>query len=295
MREVSGLQSSISTPPEYGPAKDGAKFNIVGSGIIGLLVAHELADHGHNVTILSGEGKPNLDTDSSSSIAVGQFLPWLPEGHAQGVMTDMDLQEIVAGSEAFYEALAANPHETGVMRIENIELVGDDLEWPGELPDIMHVLETKLDEPVPFLAPDGTEATFDTTYTFNTFSINTRKTIAYLADRAEQAGVTFEKRKLTPDELHQLDGIIVNAAGMGASEFDATNEVKNYKGHTFLLKPKAGYQPPQQALSVDDLIIMPREDGTIICGALYIEDPEHPIPTEQEAEQLKKKIRKSYG
>ena len=35
---------------------------------------------------------------------------------------------------------------------------------------------------------------------------------------------------------------------------------------------------------------MPREDGTVIVGALYIEDPKRPVPEEAEAEELFRRI-----
>lgn len=266
------------------------KFTVIGSGVIGLLVARELVADGHLVTVVSAEGKPGIETDSTSAVAVGQFVPWLPESHAEGVMADMDLDEVVQGTRRFYEELAQDPHQTGVMAVENVEPISANSPWPKGLPEAMHASEKKLEKPVSFLEPDGTETPFASAYIFDTFSINTRKTVAYLADRAEEEGVVFERRKLSPEDLDELEGIIVNAGGMGANQFDKGTEVVNYKGHTFIIKPHEGTLLPKQALSVEDLIIMPREDGTVVCGALYIEDPKRPLPEAEEAEALKKRL-----
>ncbi|GEM_PF-2562800 len=264
------------------------EFTIIGSGIVGISVARELAQKGRTVRVISVEGKPALNTDSASAIAIGQFLPWLPEGHA--ATQDLNLQEVVDATRSFYEVLASNPHETGVMKVSNVELVNADHPWPDGLPEAMNVVARTLAEPIRFPKPDGTDELYDKEYIFDTFSIDVRKTLAFLADQAEKEGVRFEQKKMSPEELEYLDGITINAGGSGAYEFDPTRQVKNYKGHTFILRPKQGYVIPKQALSVEDLIVMPREDGSVVCGALYLEDPSRPIPEESEAKELLKRL-----
>ena len=137
--------------------------------------------------------------------------------------------------------------------------------------------------------PNGDETAFDEVYTFDTFSINARKTLAHLAKQAQAKGVNFVKQTIKPEDLEQLEGVIVNAGGIGAKTFDPTNAVKEFKGHSFVIRPEEGHML-KQAISVDDLIMIPREDGTIVCGALYIADPENPIPEEKEAEELFKRL-----
>lgn len=261
-------------------------YSIIGSGVIGLLVAHELAQQQHNVRVYSHEGKPDADSSSTSINAIGQFLPWLPVSHAAGIMAELDLREIVSVSAAYYEKLAQNPHVTGVMAVENVELLATGASWPADLPRAMQVRETRLDKPVMFPEPDGTELPMDISYHFDTYSINARRTIAYLAEQAELAGVSFERRSLKPEDIENLNGVIVNAAGTGAHEFDPSQEVANYKGHTIVLQPNDPASMPRQAISAEDLILMPREDGTIVCGALYRENPERPVPLEDEATEL---------
>ncbi len=112
-------------------------FNIIGSGVIGLLVANELAGMGHAVKVISREGKPDIGTDSASSNAVGQFLPWLPEGH-EGLTAELDLERVVAHSREFYADLARIPEQTGVMAVRNVELVKSGFPWPEGLPEAMN-------------------------------------------------------------------------------------------------------------------------------------------------------------
>jgi D-amino-acid oxidase len=263
-----------------------ARFTVIGSGVIGLLTAHALAEQGHDVTVVSHEGKPSMETDSTSAVAVGQFLPWVPPDHAEALLGDVPLEEVTDFSRGFYEELAQNKHETGVMPVRNVEFVSDAKPWPDGLSEAMAASKEHLDEPIHFIDPAGEEVLYDTALTFDTFSINTRKTVAYLAEQAEKRGVKFEQRKITPEELEGLEGIIINATGMGASKLDPSEVVNEFKGHTFVVRPKDGHSAPTEALSVDDLIIVPREDGTVVCGALYIEDPKRPIPEEQEASEL---------
>lgn len=263
-----------------------AQFTVIGSGVIGLLTAHALAKQGHNVTVLSSEGKPTLNTDSTSAVAIGQFLPWVPEAHADSLLGDLSIGEVTEVSRGFYAELAQNPHETGVMPVRNIELVSSSSPWPAGLPEAMGASAEKLAEPINFPDPTGAEVPFDGTLTFDTFSINARKTVSYLAERAAQSGVKFEQRTLSAEELEGLEGIIINATGMGAGKFDRLQIVNQFKGHTFVVKPKEGHKLPREGFSIEDLIMLPREDGTAVCGALYIENPDRPIPEEKEAEEL---------
>jgi glycine/D-amino acid oxidase-like deaminating enzyme len=150
----------------------------------------------------------------------------------------------------------------------------------------MGVQARALEEPIEFTDPDGEAIKFDTELEFPTLSINTPKTVKYLAKVAKERGVKFEYGNITPDQLEALEGVIINAAGIGAETFDRSSEAAYFKGHTFILKPSTGVSMPTEAVSVDDLIMMPREDGTVVCGALYRENPDRPVPEEDEAEEL---------
>lgn len=258
-------------------------FTVIGSGVIGVLVAKTLVEHGHTVSVLSPEGKPGLQSgDSTSAVAVGQFLPWVPEGELNGISVD----EAVSVGRNFYADLAGRPHETGVLAVDNIEFVNAQLPWPSGLPRAMDTQEKHLTNSIHVLDPSGELVAFDTSYTFPSFSINVRKTLAFLADEAEKVGVKFKKAKVTHEDFDELDGVVINAAGVGGSQFDETLTSQLVKGHTFRLAPHKGAPVLKQAISVDDLIIMPREDSTIVCGALYLPDPEKTLPEEAEATKL---------
>lgn len=260
------------------------RYNVLGAGVIGLLTAIELAREGHAVTVHSREGRPGSGADSTSANAIGQFLPWVPTEHADSLLGGVSLQEVAEHSRGFYAEMAQEPHVTGVLELGNVELLPRDQEWPEGLPDAMHATEEKLEATIPFVDPDGEELACDTALKFNTFSINSRKTVSYLANKAEELGVEFNQKVISEEDLNELDGVIINAMGIGAEALDHT-EVNYFKGHTFVIKPQVGYFPAQ-ALSVEDLIMMPREDGTVVCGALYIEDPNRPVPEAREAKEL---------
>lgn len=266
-------------------------YTIVGSGVIGLMVAHELASEGHDVTVLSREGMPHAQSDLTSANAIGQFVPWVPEEHAENVLGGVKLGEVTDFSRKFYEDLAAKPHETGVMPVHNKEIVDSKKHWSKDLQEAMRIEQEDLDEPILFPEPNGTTTPMDTLISFDTFSINTRKTLAYLAQRSANAGVKFTQRDLRHEDLAELDGIIINASGIGARDLDPSRKeiIKEYKGHTFVIKPPEG-KMPIEALSVEDLIFVPREDGTVVCGALYRENPERPLPEEDEAKELLERL-----
>jgi len=268
------------------PIPDVQKYTVLGSGIVGLLTANVLAEQGHDVTVISKEGRPDNQASNTSANAIGQFLPWVPEEHAETLLGDVDLAEVTDYSRQFYAELARNPELTGVMPIRNVELVQSVAPWPKGLPEAMAVIEEPLAEPVAFTDPKGEKVPFDTVLRFDTFSINARKAIGYLAEKAEKAGAKFVKAKFSKETMTELEGVVINATGIGAHEIDTVSQVNHFKGHTFVIKPRTGQQTPAEALSVEDLIIMPREDGTIICGALYIEDPARPVPEAEEAEAL---------
>lgn len=273
------------------PPNERVRFTVIGSGVICLLTAQALAEQGHAVTVVSKEGKPSDATSTASTNAIGQFLPWVPEEHATTLLKSISLEEVANFSRKFYEKLAETPHETGVMSVRNIELIRSDSPWPEGLPEVMQAEQSPLADKVDFVEPDGSVIAFDTILTFDTFSINSPKTLPYLANHAEELGVRFEKRTLTAQELNELEGIIINAAGPGAHEFDSLSQtVNNFKGHTVILRPKEGFELPKEAFSVEDLIMMPRENGTVICGALYRENPDGAIPKEDEAKELLHRI-----
>ena len=277
-------QNNASSPnPE-----ETSSFTVIGSGIIGLLTAHQLVDQGHKVTVVSREGQPNMGTNSTSAIAVGQFLPWLPEAHARTVMHGMSsgLSEIVDFGREFYTDLAKHPAETGVMPVRNVELVGEADPWPTNLPSAMNVESLELPEPIAITGPDGKPEQFTEEYIFDTFSINTRKTLAWLAQQAKEKGVKFEVAHIKPEDLARMEGVVINATGMGAQELTGAIDIRHYKGHTIIIQPREGQMVPTEAISASDLIIVPREDGTVIAGALYRENPKRPQPEADEAEEL---------
>ena len=277
-------QANMSTPPSNEAV---GSFTVIGSGIIGVLTAHELADQGHQVKIVSREGQPNLGTSSTSALAIGQFLPWLPEAEAKTLTKGVssDLTTIVGNGRKFYATLAEHPEETGVMPMRYVELVDEAEPWPVDLPGAMNTEPVKLAEPIEITAADGHVMRFTEKYIFDTFSINTRKTLAWLAGQAAAKGVTFERVYIQPEDLQGMDGVLINASGMGAQELTGATDIRHNKGHTILIRPRAG-QMPVEAISVADLNIMPREDGTVIAGVLHRENPTRPQPEADEAAEL---------
>lgn len=258
---------------------------IIGSGVVGLILARELAEQGAPVTVVSKNraGEPG---STVSSIAVGQFLPFhmAEQTERNSFAKDIDY------SREFYNNLALNPEVTGVMRVHNVELFSEDKDWPPGLAEGMRAIKTELPEPVVLHGPNG-ESIYTHIYSFDTFSINTGKTIGYLSEQAAAAGVQFEVRQITRPELLSAEKTVVDISGTGSKELSGNDELQFFKGHTIIYSPPADLPRLRTAISVDDLIIMPREDGTIVVGALYLErDTPFESPQESDALELFERI-----
>lgn len=263
-------------------------FTIIGAGVIGLLTAHVLRDRGCHVTIIAREGRPDAYTYSTSSVAVAQFLPWLPESHEATMLDSLgDLTTLVDSGRNFYSTLAIHPDITGVMPIRNVELVGAK-GWLTGLPEAMRAERTTLD-PIVFPGPAGWIYEVDTCYTFDTFSIDTVRALHHLANDAARKGVAFRKRTVTMPELRELPGVVIVAAGDGAQQLTGDAEIEHFKGHTITIRPEPGYLP-REALSAHDLIVMPRHDGTVRLGAPYCPSASS-VPESEEAAELTDRIR----
>lgn len=274
--------------------RSGSQFTVVGAGVIGLLTARELARRGHRVRILAKEGRPGAYTSSTSAAAVGQFLPWLPEGHENDLPTEAvgGMDSLVDCGRKLYGEMAHNSRLTGVSAVRNVELLTERGDWPAGLPAAMLVEATPLASPigVPGPAESGSDLMVTRQYVFDTYSINTPKTLRFLASEAALGGVEFQRKDISPDELADIGGVVINAAGDGIKALTSQPGISYFKGHSITIKPERGYLP-QQALSVDDLIIMPREDGTVIIGAPYYPPQgSTPIPQKNEAAELVRRI-----
>jgi glycine/D-amino acid oxidase-like deaminating enzyme len=240
---------------------------VIGAGVIGLLTAHELADRGYRVAVVSKEGKPDERSMSASAAAVAQFLPWMP-GKNCGEMHDVlsDLSSVVQTGKQFYTHLAQDPHKTGVMVVPNVELAGPK-DWPSELAEAMSAEVTELEHTIELPGQHDETYLAEVEYRFDTFSFNTGKTLEYLADTAAAKGVRFHKRTMRSlREAAELDGVVIDASGDGARELTGNNDIEYIKGHCITLRPEDGYLP-NEILSAFDLIMLPREDGTIRVGA----------------------------
>jgi glycine/D-amino acid oxidase-like deaminating enzyme len=246
---------------------------VIGSGVIGTLAAIRLAKLNYPVTI--------YDTDTglrggTSSAAVGQFLPYLsPTCKLEGDAA-LQIERATKSSRQFYERLSHQPSMSGVMRINNVELVHPQHDWPEELKRIMNV-EQITTPPLTMIDHSGAKVVVNMAYLFDTYSINVPKTLKFLHAMAAKLGVQFvNKHILTPEDgdISDIKQHTVVCAGLNSVSFSSSaNEVFPSKGYTLTFgspDSPAWANTPPTAISFDDMVIIPREDGTIVAGGLNL-------------------------
>jgi len=171
-----------------------ARISIIGGGVIGLTVAHELATHGHDVTVVAAR-------DHRASVSSVAAAIWFP--HAV-----TETPRILASAELTFHRLAelARDPSTGVRLREGTVLARQpdpDLSWTGMVPGCR-----PAEEPLP---PGATGIRCSVPLAV------TDLYLAWLHNRVDALGVRFEIRTIRDlAEVPDCDAVVV-AAGLGSA------------------------------------------------------------------------------
>jgi len=246
---------------------------VIGSGVIGLSTAHELASHGHKVRVISDQ-EP-LQTVSAIAAAI-----WFPYHSENSPAADV----LLARTLARFKALSLIP-ETGVdLRFGmDIERRADaDRSWAK------HVADSEVVDAA--LLPEGALSA-----TSGTVPVITMPTyLSWLQDQCQRHGVEFEQRTVNAiGDLRAGADAVVLAGGMRSAELlGDDHSVYPIRGQVIRLANSAGLR---NWLSDDDhpggvCYIIPRRDDIIVGGTDAAHDTNLEIDAQTASEMLARAI-----
>lgn len=218
-----------------------ARVAVVGGGVIGLTVAHELADHRHDVTVLA-------DRDHRTSVSSVAAAIWFP--HAVS-----PTPRVLASAETTYRrlvALAGDP-STGV-RLRAGTIVfrkpDPDLSWTSAVPGV-ELLDGSA----------GARCRLPLAVT----SVY----LDWLRARVASLGVRFEERTVSgPDEVTGYDAVVVAAGLRSAALLADDEETYPIRGQVVRV---ANPGLTDWILDNDNpagmTYVVPR-DGDVVCGGI---------------------------
>lgn len=224
-------------------------ITVIGSGVIGLSAAHELAAAGNRVTVAYDQELH----ECVSSVAAAIWFPYHSEN-------SLAADQLLARSLARFEQLSEHP-ETGIdlRRGLNVDhLPGADRSWTR--------IVSGTEEASPADLPDGAHAGVWATVPIITMSTY----LGWLRGQVEALGVKFEKRTVTDlTELKDEADLVVLAAGLRGGELLGDDEtVYPIRGQVVRL---ANTKNLTQWLCDDDYpqgvsYIIPRREDIIVGG-----------------------------
>ncbi|WP_343929994.1 FAD-dependent oxidoreductase [Tsukamurella strandjordii] len=188
-----------------------AQVTVVGAGVIGLSCAVRLLEAGHSVQVHGRDLAPDL----TSAVAAAVWYPYLAEPRDRVTAWS-------AAALAEFTALADRGVD-GVVMTAGTEIfrepVGEPW-WSSAVPEVRRV-----DEPRPGYA-EG--------WSFVSPVIEMPVYLPWLQERVRELGGTVEQREIA--SLDRLDGLVVNATGLGARELVGDQSMEPVRGQVVYLE-----------------------------------------------------------
>lgn len=223
-----------------------SRITVIGAGVIGLSIAHDLAVAGHDVTVIA-----DVDTlDTVSALAAALWFPYRSEvSPAATAMLERSL--------ARFTTLSDNP-ATGVLLRQGVVIERaeePDRSWAAMAPDAASVYITLL--------PGGLFSGIRATLPL----IVTPKYLAWLRAEVERLGVRFESRTIAGVDDLDADLAIVAAGLRGGELLGDDTSVYPVRGQVVRM---SNPQLTDWVTDVDDpsrvTYVFPREDDVIVGG-----------------------------
>jgi D-amino-acid oxidase len=258
-----GPMSSTSPTP--------SRITVVGAGVIGLSCARDLADAGHEVTVVADHGPG----DTVSALAGALWFPYRAEG-ADAVL-ERSLRRFVelatladsvgtddpsADVDDFTDDVPPVQMRTGVLR-ERLD--PPDRSW---VPPVVEVLGEDAVQPV----AGGVRATLP--------MIMTSRYLAWLMDSCRMSGVAFQWRTVVSlDELAGTADAVVIAGGLRGGELlGGDDAVTPVRGQVMVFANGDGEDDrprlTEWAVDSDDpselTYVFPREDEIVVGGTAEV-------------------------
>lgn len=269
--------------------RDGGHVVVIGAGVIGLSCALALRERGiaDRVSVVAEK----MDASETTSGCAGAWwYPFLVEPASRTdpwALTALDWFLELARSE--------RADETGVTIRRAKKYLRDAPTGgpPSWTKGLEYFREMTAEE-----APSGVVGIVGG-YEFDAPVVEMPKFLAWLRRECENAGVTFERRRLDSLDDAIIDGgrtgasVVVNCSGLGARELAEDDEVVPVRGHLMYSTQDSDFIYSDDG-SVDDLAyIIPRDDYTVLGGTAQVGrfDTE---PCEEDARDILRKCKKIW-
>lgn len=229
-----------------------AQITVIGAGVIGLSIAHELSLAGHYVTVVADVDTP----DTVSSLAAALWFPYRSEvSPAATALLERSLTR--------FTQLSSDPATGVLLRMGTVfeRATDPDLSWAAMTPDATSIYLTRLPRGV----VSGIRATLPL--------IVTPKYLAWLKARTQSLGVTFHSRTVTNVGDVEADLVIVAAGLRGGDLLGDDSSVYPVRGQIVRMSNPG---LTEWVTDVDNpagvTYVFPREDDVVVGGVSTADD-----------------------
>jgi glycine oxidase len=255
-------------------------ITVVGAGIVGCAIAHELASRGAQVRVVDPRGTGQGATRASAGMLAPQI-----EGHAAALLRlgvrSLDLYDTFIARIRADSPLPFEYDRSGSLQVAVDEAEAEPLRETAERLAASGVRHERLDARAaqrfePALSSRVTEALFIPVHGYVTASALTLA----MADACARRGVGFTTAAVTgirptaegvevstPDEVMGADAVVLAAGSWSASAWRdrASPPVKPIRGQ--LLHLRAGARAASRIVWGSACYLVPWEDGSVLVGA----------------------------
>lgn len=254
---------SMSSVPSMSPPP--SRITVIGAGVIGLSCAHDLAEAGHEVTVIADRGPG----DTVSALAGALWFPYHAAG--SGDLLERSLRRFVELA-SFGEGAEADDFNDDVPPVQM---------RTGVLHERLDPPDRSWTEPVVKVLGEGAVRPVDGGVQATLPMIMTSQYLAWLMDSCRVAGVTFQWRTVgSLDELAGTPGnpgtpgttdAVVIAGGLRGGELlGGDDKVTPVRGQLMLLANDEENPLTEWVVDSDDpsqlTYVFPREDEIVVGG-----------------------------
>ena len=263
------------------------RITVIGAGVIGLTCAHELAEAGHEVTVVA-DRSPG---DTVSTVAGGLWFPYRSEkSELADHLLERSLTRFAELADLAEQAEAAAENEDKDLNEDAADLLDFDDDVPPVLMsrgtvrerldppdrDWINPVSTVLGEDSVELVPGGVTATLP--------MVNTPAYLAWLMDACRVAGVAFTWR--TVESLESLildigtaerpDAVVLCTGIRGGELLGGDDEVTPVRGQLILMANGEGENKLTEWITDTDdvdaqVYVLPRGEDIVVGGVSEVD------------------------